>query len=89
VFTLAVNDGELIANPCAKGGRLYAGSRVEVIWTSPQVGAFLHQRRYAHMHLPLLIGLWTGTRTTVPQLPKTTIAGERKDCAPDISGQAT
>jgi integrase len=62
VFTLAVNDGELIFNPCAKGGRLYAGSRVEVIWTSPQVGAFLHQRRYAHMHLPLLIGLWTGQR---------------------------
>jgi integrase len=30
--------------------------------TSPQVGAFLHQAQYAHMHLPLLIGLWTGRR---------------------------
>jgi integrase len=62
VFGLAVSDGELSVNPCAKGGRLYDGSRVEVIWTSPQVGAFLHQRRYADMHLPLLIGLWTGQR---------------------------
>jgi integrase len=62
VFSLAVADGELSVNPCAKGGRLYDGSRVDVIWTSPQVGAFLHQRRFAHMHLPLLIGLWTGQR---------------------------
>lgn len=62
VFKLAVGDGELTANPCSMGGRLYAGSRVEVIWSSPQVGAFLYQRQYAHMHLPLLIGLWTGQR---------------------------
>jgi WD40-like Beta Propeller Repeat len=62
VFRLAVEDGELSVNPCAKGGRLYDGSRVEVIWSSPQVGAFLHQRRFAHIHLPLLIGLWTGQR---------------------------
>jgi hypothetical protein len=52
VFSLAVSDGDLAVNPCAKGGRLYNGSRVDVIWTSPQVGAFLHQRRFAHMHLP-------------------------------------
>jgi integrase len=62
VFSLAVSDGDLSFNPCARGGRLYAGSRVEVIWTSPQVGAFLGQQRYAHMHLPLVIGLWTGQR---------------------------
>jgi integrase len=62
VFKHGIQYGEISTNPCALGGKLYDGSRVEVIWTSPQVGAFLHQRQYAHMHLPLLIGLWTGQR---------------------------
>jgi integrase len=62
VFKHGIQYGEITTNPCALGGTLYSGSRVEVIWTSPQVGAFLHQRQYAHMHLPLLIGLWTGQR---------------------------
>lgn len=62
VFKHGVQYGEITTNPCALGGRLYDGSRVETIWTSPQVGAFLHQQQYAHMHLPLLLGLWTGQR---------------------------
>lgn len=62
VFKHGIQYGEISTNPCALGGRLYDGSRVEVIWTSPQVGAFLHQRQYAHLHLPLLLGLWTGQR---------------------------
>src|SRR5579871_1479910 len=47
-------------NPCDGQERLYTGSRVEKIWESPQIAAFLLQRKYAHMHLPLLIALWTG-----------------------------
>jgi integrase len=62
VFNHGIQYGDITTNPCALAGRLYDGSRVEVIWTSPQVGAFLHQTQYAHMHLPLLIGLWTGQR---------------------------
>lgn len=62
VFRLAVRDGILTVNPCAGGEKLYSGSRVDVIWSSPQVGAFLRQRRYAYLHMPLLIGLWTGQR---------------------------
>jgi integrase len=62
VFKHGIQYGDITTNPCALGGRLYDGSRVEVIWASPQVGAFLHQTQYAHMHLPLLIGLWTGQR---------------------------
>jgi integrase len=62
VFKHGIQYGDISTNPCTMGGRLYDGSRVEVIWTSPQVGAFLTQRQYAHMHLPLLIGLWTGQR---------------------------
>jgi integrase len=62
VFKHGIQYGDITTNPCALAGRLYDGSRVEVIWTPPQVGAFLHQTHYAHMHLPLLIGLWTGQR---------------------------
>ena len=62
VFKHGIQYGEISTNPCALGGKLYDGSRVEVIWSSPQVGAFLHQRQYAHLHLPLLLGLWTGQR---------------------------
>jgi integrase len=62
VFKHGIQYGDITTNPCALAGRLYDGSRVEVIRTSPQVGAFLHQTHYAHMHLPLLIGLWTGQR---------------------------
>ena len=47
-----VESGDITVNP-GTGGRLYDGSRVEVIWTSPQVVAFLSERQYAHMHLPL------------------------------------
>ena len=62
VFTHGIEYGHITTNPCARGGRLYEGSRVEVLWTSPQIGAFLAQKQYAHLHLPLLIGLWTGQR---------------------------
>jgi integrase len=62
VFKLAIRDGLLVTNPCAGGEMLYSGSRIDVIWSSTQVGAFLAQRKYAFMHLPLLIGLWTGQR---------------------------
>jgi len=49
------------ANPCAKGGRLYRGSRRDNIWTDDDEANFL-RRAPAHMHLPLLLGLWTGQR---------------------------
>ncbi len=59
---LADGPSVLVYPTCALGGRLYDGSRVETVWTSPQVGAFLHQTQYCHMHVPLLIGPWTGQR---------------------------
>jgi integrase len=59
VFRLAVRDGLLDVNPCAGGEMLYVGTRVDTIWSSP-VGAFLAQYKFAYMHMPLLIGLWTG-----------------------------
>jgi integrase len=62
VFRLAVRDGILDVNPCAGGKMLYAGTRVNTIWSSPQVGSFLAATKFAYMHMPLLIGLWTGQR---------------------------
>jgi integrase len=43
------------------GGRLYRGSRAEKIWTHADEAAFL-ERAPVHLHLPLLLALWTGQR---------------------------
>ncbi len=53
--------GLLDANPCEKGGRLYRGSRADKVWIADDENAFL-ARAPAHMHLPLLLALWTGQR---------------------------
>ena len=54
------NRGLVAANPCERGGRLYrGGGRAEKIWTAADEAAFLER---APLHLPLLLGLWTGQR---------------------------
>jgi integrase len=61
VLAWALDRGDITANPCEKGGRLYQGSRADIIWTNPDIEAFLaHAPR--HLHLPLLLALWTGQR---------------------------
>jgi integrase len=55
------NRGLVLANPCARGGRLYRGSRADKIWTADDEAAFLKSAP-AHFHLPLLLALWTGQR---------------------------
>jgi hypothetical protein len=47
------------ANPCERGGRLYDGDRSENVWSAADEGAFL-ERAPAHLHLPLMLALWTG-----------------------------
>jgi integrase len=61
VLSWAEDRGLVIANPCARGGRLYRGSRAEKVWTKEDEAAFL-ERAPAHLHLPLLLALWTGQR---------------------------
>ena len=61
VFAWALNRGLIAANPCEKGGRLYRGSRADKIWTADDEATFL-ERAPAHLHLPLLLALWTGQR---------------------------
>ena len=61
VLSWGMDRGLVAANPCARGGRLYRGSRAEKIWTAADDAAFL-ERAPAHLHLPLLLALWTGQR---------------------------
>ncbi len=56
------NRGLVAANPCERGGRLYrGGGRADKVWTVTDETAFL-ERAPAHLHLPLLLALWTGQR---------------------------
>jgi len=61
VLSWGLDRGLVAANPCEKGGRLYRGSRAEKIWSAADEQAFL-ARAPLHLHLPLLLGLWTGQR---------------------------
>ncbi|MDR3419834.1 MAG: tyrosine-type recombinase/integrase [Xanthobacteraceae bacterium] len=61
ILSWAMNRGLIAANPCEKGGRLYRGSRADKIWTTDDEVAFLKSAP-SHLHLPLLLGLWTGQR---------------------------
>ena len=62
VLSWSFNRGLVAANPCERGGRLYrGGGRAEKIWTVADEAAFL-ERAPAHLHLPLLLALWTGQR---------------------------
>jgi integrase len=62
VLSWSFNRGLVVANPCERGGRLYrGGGRAENIWTAADEAAFL-ERAPAHLHLALLLALWTGQR---------------------------
>ena len=61
VLSWSLDRGHVAANPCTHGGRLYRGSRRENIWTAADEAAFL-ERAPAHLHLPLLLALWSGQR---------------------------
>jgi len=63
VLSWSMNRGLTAANPCERGGRLYRGSRADKIWTAEDEdeAAFL-ERAPAHLHLPLMLALWTGQR---------------------------
>ncbi len=62
VFSWSLNRGLIGANPCERGGRLYrSGVRAEKVWTAADEAAFL-ERAPTHLHLPLLLALWTGQR---------------------------
>ena len=61
VLSWAMDRGIVAVNPCAKGGRLYRGSRADRVWTRDDEKVFLSSAP-SHLHLALLLGLWTGQR---------------------------
>ena len=61
VLSWGLDRGLVAANPCERGGRLYRASRTEKIWTPDDEVLFLKQAP-GHLHLPLLLALWTGQR---------------------------
>jgi integrase len=61
VLSWALDRGLIATKPCTHGGRLYRGSRRESIWTAADEATFL-EHAPAHLHLPLLLALWTGQR---------------------------
>lgn len=61
ILSVGVDRGKIKENPCTKGGRLYQSERVDKIWTLDDEAAFFKSAP-AHLHVPLLMGLWTGQR---------------------------
>jgi integrase len=61
VLSWGLDRGLVPANPCARGGRLYRGSRADRIWIADDEATFLRHGP-KHLHLPLLLALWTGQR---------------------------
>jgi integrase len=61
ILNWAVDRNKIETNPCAKGGRLYRGTRVDKTWTEEDEAKFLAAAP-KHMHLPLILALWTGQR---------------------------
>jgi integrase len=61
ILSVAKNRGKVAVNPCESGGRLYNGTRVDFIWSLEDEATFLEQAP-THLHLPLLLALWTGQR---------------------------
>ena len=61
ILSWALERGLILLNPCERGGRVYSGSRAESVWTDADEAAFLRAAP-PHLHLPLLMALWTGQR---------------------------
>lgn len=77
ILSWAKGRGLIDVNPCERGGRLYRDTRAENIWTDDDESAFLRAAP-SHLHLPLLLALWTGQRQGDPlRLPWSAYDGER------------
>jgi len=61
ILSWAHNRGLVLVNPCEKGGRLYRARRSDKIWTDADEAAFM-AKAPQHLHLALLLGIWTGQR---------------------------
>lgn len=77
VFAVAKDRGRIAVNPCLAGGRLYGGSRRDVVWSWEDEELFLSLAP-THLHLPLLMGAWLGQREgDLLRVPWTAYNGKR------------
>lgn len=61
VLSWSYNRGLAPLNPLERPGRLYRAARKESVWTDQDEAAFL-AKAPEHLHLALLLALWTGQR---------------------------
>lgn len=61
ILSWALDRGLILANPCKGGGRLYRPDRTDKVWTLDDERVFL-AKAPRHLHLPLILALWTGQR---------------------------
>ncbi|WP_241213449.1 hypothetical protein [Sphingomonas sp. ABOLE] len=61
VLSWSVDRGLAPVNPCRAGGRVYRAARSERVW-SPENEAAFYARAPEHLHLALMLALWTGQR---------------------------
>jgi integrase len=61
ILSVAKDRGKIAVNPCERGGRLYVADRTEKLWTDEHVERFI-EKAPAHLHLALMLALWTGQR---------------------------
>ena len=61
ILKWAKKRGDVGTNPCAAGGTLYQGSRVDKVWPDEKIAAFLNVAS-PEMHRAMLLALETGQR---------------------------
>jgi integrase len=61
VLAWAKHRGKITANPLERIGRVYGGTRIDFVWSTDDEARFL-QHAPVHLHLALLLALWTGQR---------------------------
>jgi integrase len=61
ILSWAHHRGLIATNPCAKGGKLYHGTRVDKIWDDEQVARFLRTAP-PYLRLAMLLAINTGQR---------------------------
>jgi hypothetical protein len=82
VLSIAKDDGLISTNPCEKAGRLYDGTRREIVW-SFEGEELCCSNAPEHLFLLLLMGAWTGQREgDLLRLPRSAYDGQTHQAAP-------
>ncbi|MGU3496379.1 tyrosine-type recombinase/integrase [Xanthobacteraceae bacterium A53D] len=61
ICSVALDRGRIDSNPCERGGRIYKADRSDRVWSDEDEANFL-QHAPPHLHLAILLAIWTGQR---------------------------